>query len=314
MSYFQTLDSQSRTFSDPSADSFVRPDVSGHLARQARQQDLICPADTASESAQGQILAENERILRTRKELGLSAGAIDQAPDPTPTNLNLDGDGLIVRASAAPISATDIAEWAGGLVTTIFQPIDSARNLRGYLTLHDMITGLIETSVKSGQPLKEVRVASHGSAGTIYFPGGTGGSNSQLFNAVRLSDVKVLSEFARLRPYLTRNAKISFHGCEVASIQDGDGVNQSPVDGEASLQAVADTTGATVTAYKWLQSAVLPGYGPSVTKQGKLISVSRLMSASSQPRLAFTGEGYQTRQEAAQFLNNVSRPSYALTD
>ncbi len=66
-------------------------------------------------------------------------------------------------------------------------------------------------------PLKVVRVVSHGSAGTTCFPGGIGNSSNEKFQGSGLSDVATLSEFARLRPYLTRNAKIRFHGCEVAA-------------------------------------------------------------------------------------------------
>ena len=221
-----------------------------------------------------------------------------------PSTLSFDDvDGLIVRASVAPLSAADKAEKLGDSLTTLFQPLDSARNLRDLKNLHTLVNSLIETSIRTHRPLKEVRIVSHGAPGTIFFPSENFLSDTGAV-AVRLNDANSLNEFARLRPYLAQGAKISFHGCEVASVSGQ--TSEIKVDGETALQDVADATGASVTAYKWNQSAVLPPIGPGVTKVGQMLGVDRAVFKPKQLAETMSREWVDSKQRIDAYLNPLA--------
>ncbi|CAN5722553.1 hypothetical protein BH10CYA1_BH10CYA1_48340 [soil metagenome] len=208
------------------------------------------------QSAQQKLQSEATQMKRQAIDVKLEE---HYSPTMTPEKKRFDSnkEGIAVRASAAPLDDQDWPSNDGFALSKFLEPLDHVQNAKLSNNLHEMIDSLIEISITTGKPLKDVRIISHGSTGAIYFPN---------YDKIDLGNSKALAQFAKLRPYLAPGAEISFHGCEIAS----------NAFGESRMQDVADATGASVTAYKWKQCAYLPGIGPAVTKQPGFILAKRM--------------------------------------
>lgn len=123
-----------------------------------------------------------------------------------------------------------------------------AYKIRRCDNLRQLVDRVIAVSHKTGHKIQKLDIDSHGNPGTLYFP----------LQTANLSDPQVLSELARLRPYLNQGASIVLNACKVAAGEPASG----------KLQQLADATGARVTADRWSQPAVYKfgfSFGPAVT-------------------------------------------------
>lgn len=82
--------------------------------------------------------------------------------------------------------------------------------------------------------ISHVKLITHGGPGEFSF-------NRTVFN---LDDPEVVQQLRRLKPYLTEDATVSFHGCSTSQ------------GAQARLQRLANQVGVRIVAYKEEQSAV----------------------------------------------------------
>jgi hypothetical protein len=154
--------------------------------------------------------------------------------------------GLTVRVVGAPSTAFKIdgATIRDSIFTQIAAYVENDKAITDIESLPQMIDNLIELSEQQGKKLKDIRILTHGSSGSIGM-----GNKTYL-----LSDPEVANQFYRLVPYLAEDAVISFHGCEVGKETQG-------------LQEIANVTGVTVRASQDVQKG-RPGL------QGRIVEIN----------------------------------------
>jgi hypothetical protein len=136
------------------------------------------------------------------------------------------------------------AHWASEVAASVDSLLTGANVLKDQPgNPKQLVDDLLAETKRTGQPLGDIVVASHGGDGSIQM------GNKQF----DLASPEFLSQFARLRGHIATGAKIVFDGCSIA----GDARGMIPI------QLLADSTGTTVRGYKYPQIALsIEGNGP----------------------------------------------------
>ncbi|MDX1987520.1 MAG: DUF4347 domain-containing protein [Candidatus Obscuribacter sp.] len=168
-------------------------------------------------------------------------GSTGQVELPSLTIVGSSKVGKPVRLQAGDDDlASDVGDFLSGLDR-------SHHNIGDSNSLEEGIDEVIKYARDNDLRIPHVKLITHGGPGKFFF-------NDTVFN---VDDPEVVKQLRRLKPYLTNDATISFHGCST-----GQGA-------EARLQRLANQVGVRIVAYKEQQSAVSKPLGAAVVAEPK---------------------------------------------